>query len=503
MNISINKHFHLPRLSIISLVTLLSFQVSAQNTWTGTASGFWFDAANWSGGIPSTTDDMAIPITTNAPIIMNGTAMAKSLTVNDGASLTINGPATLIIDDFTLKLRTEYGSISTLTVVTQGIFAIWWDPAFDHAADAHILFQRLSDMREDCLNNLNMQDPPNPAAGYFYNIYIHHGANDQFPAGWGNGQGTDMFAQPFLTLPTDIVLDFTNTLHEGFHVFQYSSNSPGFAYAGDSQWYTESAAQWYASIKNPTDDYLFRESAAKAQNPQLALWHSFSNSAPGDPIDWLYEVQQYGLQSYFFFLSNTKGVNPSTFAEGFYNNTTISPQEFLYHEIGGTLLRGYFTDWAAHNTGGFDYLTPIQVAISLNEIVPFANANPQYLHPFALELTDQGTNSTFSPQVGFKPRGWGYNVIKINNSQAATYTFNLNGDSNGSEGAVSHFEARLVIKSSNENAYDSVTMTNATDGSITKTLTVNDTELYLVIAAVPEHWSSNQTYSYSLDITKQ
>jgi len=45
----------------------------------------------------------------------------------------------------------------------------------------------------------------------------------------------------------------------------------------------------------PGPDYLLEdgqdavlEAAAITANPQLALWHSFSNEAPGDPTDWYY-----------------------------------------------------------------------------------------------------------------------------------------------------------------------------------------------------------------------
>lgn len=75
-------------------------------------------------------------------------------------------------------------------------------------------------------------------------MYIHHGEDDAFPTGWGNGQGTDVDGMPFLTLPDGAHVDPGNLFHESF---------PG----------------------------------AITANPQLALWHSFGNEAPGDPIDWL------------------------------------------------------------------------------------------------------------------------------------------------------------------------------------------------------------------------
>ena len=77
--------------------------------------------------------------------------------------------------------------------MTKDIFAIWWDPIFDHSDDTNTLFEKLIMIRNDCLDNLGMADPPNPHAGFFYNVYIHHndqGEQDIFPNGWALGQGT-------------------------------------------------------------------------------------------------------------------------------------------------------------------------------------------------------------------------------------------------------------------------------------------------------------------------
>ena len=46
-------------------------------------------------------------------------------------------------------------------VVTDGIFAIWWAPQFDHTDDAPIMFEQFNAVRDDCLLNLGMRDPPN------------------------------------------------------------------------------------------------------------------------------------------------------------------------------------------------------------------------------------------------------------------------------------------------------------------------------------------------------
>ena len=70
-----------------------------------------------------------------------------------------------------------------------------------------------------------MMDPPNPAAGHYYNVYLHHSGQDgdSLPDGWGMGQGTDPYGLPFLTIGkfslfilTPIVLVFSKI---GFIVY--------------------------------------------------------------------------------------------------------------------------------------------------------------------------------------------------------------------------------------------------------------------------------------------
>lgn len=66
-------------------------------TWTGTTSSDWSVATNWSPAIvPANTEDITIANVTNKPVIGSGsTGMAKSITINNGATLTINASGTL------------------------------------------------------------------------------------------------------------------------------------------------------------------------------------------------------------------------------------------------------------------------------------------------------------------------------------------------------------------------------------------------------------------------
>ncbi|KAA9333322.1 T9SS type A sorting domain-containing protein [Hymenobacter busanensis] len=70
-------------------------------TWAGTVSTDWFDAANWSGGVPSASLSAVVPAgTPYAPVIGSGTASVQDLTLN-GATLTISGGTLDIVGVFT------------------------------------------------------------------------------------------------------------------------------------------------------------------------------------------------------------------------------------------------------------------------------------------------------------------------------------------------------------------------------------------------------------------
>ena len=66
-------------------------------TWTGAVSTDWNNPCNWSpNGIPTATNLVNIPATTNDPIISSGTSVAHVVGISgSGASLTVNSGATL------------------------------------------------------------------------------------------------------------------------------------------------------------------------------------------------------------------------------------------------------------------------------------------------------------------------------------------------------------------------------------------------------------------------
>ena len=104
------------------------------------------------------------------------------------------------------------------------------------------------------------------------------------------------------------------------------------------------------------------------------------------------------------------------------------------------------------------------------------------------------------PSEAFKPRGWAYNVIRVQNCDSGIYRFELKGDLVGSEGAVSHFEGRIVVRSETQKLYAKINMVDAISGQGVVRVTNNFSELFLVVASVPEHFSGTQTYGYQAKI---
>ena len=399
-----------------------------------------------------------------------------------------------------LTLQTQWGNLEENKVLTGDIFAIWWHKNYDLEADAAKLITDLKQVRQDAINELGLADPPNIGQGFYYNVYLHNPepGSDNYPSGWGNGQGTDDFGLPYLTLPLGAHEDLYNVSHEGFHIFQYSATSPGFEYSGDSAWYIEASANWYASrVHYQTSVEAFLEAAAIYANPYQTLWHSWDNGPTGDPQNWQRLVHQYAMTTYLFYLSEVENVPTNLIVDGFFAGTKASPQQYLYQNIPN--LRTYFGNWAAHNVAEFDYMSRAQWQRALDELANVGDQND--INPYANTLSAAGTNgSWFQPATNRTPRPWSYNVIRLQAPVTARYQFEFDGDAVGSEGVTSFFEVRLVVEQENGYVLHTMPLTDNTDGTFNLDVTAQDKTIYLVIAAVPEHFSGNQLFPYKVRI---
>ncbi len=398
-------------------------------------------------------------------------------------------------------INSEYGNLTECDTVTSGIYIVWWDNNWDRQAEAELLLSYMNNYRDVCLNDLAMQDPPNPTDGYYYNVYLHQ-SGDIFPDEWANGQGTDTNGYPYLTLPIGAHNDWINVGHETFHVFQYSGTSPGFEYSGDSQWYIEAAANWFSAIQNPNDDRAFLEAESLVRLPHVALWLSYDNFPDSYPQNWQRYVHQYALALFLYYLSEETDVPDNLITDGLYAGTTDLPQEYFFNQIGGSVFRNHFIDWAAHMTNSFDFLPENQITRFETEWDDYAD--PLDDNEFIAVYQNTGSNGWVRPENDKVTTGWSYNTYKINNESTESYTFELNSDMFGSEGSPSYFQGKIIVQNTEiGTSFHDLEMDSDQEGSIILNLTPEDTSVYFIVASMPEIFTDvEQVYSYEIKISK-
>ena len=399
-----------------------------------------------------------------------------------------------------LEIRTLYGSTTTCDHIKDDIFVVWWDKQKDYREGAATVLNSLIETRKFCRDTFGMKDPKGTDK-YYYNVYLHDNEPDIFPKGWSQAQGTDAEGYPYLTLPYTLTSpDYHGHVHEGFHIFQYNANSPGFKYQGDSQWFIEATANWFVNIRYPNDVNGFICGEAVTAIPQVPMWYSFRNKKPGDKNSWLRDDHQYGMNIYLYYLTEVCKVPRYTIGHSFYENVSLLPQEYLLSRLGGTNMRNFYADWAIHSAVGFDYLTAAQVERLKKEFRQYGDPNDN--HSVVKTYNPTGTDGLWvRVPESEAPAAWGYNVYEINNSSTGTYTIQLNGDDYGSNGTPSRMTARVAISQSGKsNDFYNMEMTSETKGSLNIKVTPENPKLWVVIAATPDHFTGNQSYSYQLKI---
>lgn len=388
--------------------------------------------------------------------------------------------------------------------MTRDAFIVWWDNDFDYSAEVDVLLDQIITYRIECLNVLNMMDPPSIIDGYYQNIYLHGDGGYFDSNGWGNGVGTDSNGYPFYTMPYNLFDDTITIAHEIFHLYQYSSNSPGFEYASDSQWYIEASANWYGARQDFTAERAFIESESLVRLPHVPFWLSYDNFPSTYPENWQRYVHQYALNLYLYYLTEVVGVSPNIISEGFYMGLTERPQEYLFNEIGASEYRNHFIDWSARMTNDFDFITEIQKLANEQEWLTYADSDDD--NEYTAVFDSNGSNGWYQPGNDYITNAWSFNTYKLENTSTASYTFDINGETNGTFGSLSYFQGKVLVKdnSGNSTFYD-LDMTDETQGSLTIDVTNLDTDIYFIIASMPEYFEEInqdfQQFPYQMRIT--
>ncbi len=96
-----NTFMQTARSALIPLLLIAFFtpNVLSQSVWTGAGSTQWEDPNSWSGGVPGPGMSATINACSKCPIINNAVPSIKSLTINGGASVKMNGNGKLVIED--------------------------------------------------------------------------------------------------------------------------------------------------------------------------------------------------------------------------------------------------------------------------------------------------------------------------------------------------------------------------------------------------------------------
>ena len=404
---------------------------------------------------------------------------------------------------FTIK--DAFADLAECDTMTRGIFIVWWDKDYNYGAQASVLLDTMLSYRNICLDYLKMEDPPNPIDGYYYNVYLHGGG--YFSAfGWGNGQGTDVNGYPFLTLPAGLINDWHNTAHETFHVFQYNANAPGFAYAGDSQWYIEASANWFAAIQNPNTPRRFVEAESLVRMPHVPFWLSYGNYPNTYPSNWQRYVHQYALALHLYYLTDVAGISDTIITSGLYSYTNENPQEYMFNTIGGNAFRQHFIDWAAHMTNDFDFIPAYQAQTNLNEWNSYAD--PDDDNEFIAIFENEGTQGWLRPANDKVTNAWSFNTYKLINTDTKKYTFELKGDAYGSYADTSYFQGKILVQNSTTGAaFFDLNMSSNTAGALSLDLTPQDTAIYFIVASMPGVFRDPnptfQLFSYEINITAE
>lgn len=399
-------------------------------------------------------------------------------------------------------ILSEFGNLTECDTMSRGIFLVWWDNMQDLSTEADVMLDSMIVYRSCCLEELWMEDPPNPMDGYFYNVYLHQGG-DIFPDGWAMGQGTDVNGYPFLTMPVGAQTNYTNLSHETFHIFQYSSNAPGFSYSGDSQWYIEASANWFAGFRYPMLDYAFVEAESLVKVPHVPLWLSFDNFPSYYPQNWQRYVHQYALGLLLYYLTEIEGIERTLITSGFFSGANELPQEYLFNHLGADAFREYFLNWASRMTNDFDFLTPGQKAVNEQEWNTYAD--PWDDKEFVRVFDDAGTGGWYRPPDSLVTAAWAFNTYKILNASQAVYSFHLSGDYFGSQGSPTWYGAKVMVRNTfSGTAFYNLDMINGHEGSVSIGVSPADEEIFLIVASMPAVFSGvDELYSYEINIDKE
>ena len=236
----------------------------------------------------------------------------------------------------------------------------------------------------------------------------------------------------------------------------------------------------------------------------VPLWLSFGNYPSTYPSNWQRYVHQYALALLLYYLTEEADVPDSIITSGLFSGTEELPQEYFYNQIGGSTFRNHFIDWAAHMTNDFDFILPIQASTNEDEWNTYAD--PLDDNEFIQTYNNTGSNGWYQPDESEVTNAWSFNTYQLFNNDTETYTFEINGNPTGTYGDSAYFQGKVLVKNDIYGAvFHDLNMDNDLQGSLTLNLSPSDTEVYFIVASMPEIFEDDnptfQLFPYEMRIS--
>jgi hypothetical protein len=219
------------------------------------------------------------------------------------------------------------------------------------------------------------------------------------------------------------------------------------------------------------------------------------------PKNWQRTHHDQAMGLFFYYLTEVKKIKSDLFIRSFYDSVSLSPQEYLYNQLGGDNLRSYFMDFVSMLRTNTNYVTKGQQDAMNAAFSLFADTSD--VHEFMLNLKDTGTADWYYSPQKTSPASWSFNTVRILNSQTDLYTFRLKSDQYGSSGHSSFLRGRVLLVGVNDTLSYDLNMTGSFESSVTVNADSGHRNIYLVLASMPASFGfASETYRYQLKIDK-
>ena len=399
---------------------------------------------------------------------------------------TLNGKKVVDLKTFHFPyLNWNFNGISVeekLDYLASENFIVYWDKRYNHYEYAVDILRWSEFSAIKAIESGHKK--PNDFDTHRVNIFIFRNDNygdDVFEPDFGQAAHGDSNGRSFITYPFynnfyegSLKRDYPSmdVLHETYHIFQNMNN-----YLFDSRrWYRESTADYFQSIfvadKRPG---TLRHIPHFLQSTHLKLWKGYNSGPP--------ELQHlYGLQLLFHYLDWNGDIDLNFLGKSWNNsNSNETPLEYLIRQIPD--FKNKYFDFALKSTV-IDF--PFWVD-KINEQNRILSSNINYSgQRHVLELTDNNIEGNHSPET--KIESWGFVSIKLNTS--SNQSFNVEFESNND-----NFRYGLVKVLNKKYEYSEIEKNSVIDLEAQQSA-------YIVIVNMNNDFYSDDSYSYSLNISK-